>query len=215
MNKRRACALMALTMVFLGACDDEGSGLEAPPPLPPPAPTGSNAVVLQWNQILSDNVGAGTLYSFRQYAMLHIAMFDAANSVKQQYRPYRLQVPGGSTASDEAAVAQAARDVMVALFPAATASFDAALSARLASLPQAAASQGVDIGKQVAAAVLLWRTGDGSAGPDPAYTPPALPGLWQSAVPGQVAVGGRYVTTLPFALSSPTLFLPPSPPASR
>jgi hypothetical protein len=213
MKTRMGRALVALAVVFLGACNDDISGLGTPPPLPPPGPNGSNAVVLEWNRLLATNQGAGNLFSFRQYAMLHVAMFDAVNSVRQIYRPYRLLVPGGSTASDEAAAAQAAHDIMVSLYPAATASFDTALSTRLATLPQPAASQGVDIGKQVATAVLQWRTNDGSAGPDPAYLPPALPGLWQPTAPGQVALGTRFAFTLPFAMLSPTQFLPAPPPA--
>jgi hypothetical protein len=173
---------------------------------------GTSAVVLQWNQILTDAAGAGNLYTFRQYAMLHIAMFDAANSVRGLYKPYRLQAPNSGTGSEEAAAAQAAHDIMVALFPASTATFDAALTANLASQPATALPQSVDIGKVVAANIVAWRTGDGSAGPDPAYVPPALPGLWQPAVPGQVAAGGRYSTTRPFAMISPTQFLPAPPP---
>ncbi len=101
---------------------------------------------------------------------------------------------------------------MVSLYPAATASFDTALAARLAPLPQPAASQGVDIGKQVAQAVIQWRTGDGSAGPDPAYTNAPLPGLWRPTAPGQVAAGTRFATILPFGLLTPTQFLPAPPP---
>jgi hypothetical protein len=70
----------------------------------------------------------------------------------------------------------------------------------------------VDIGKQVAAAILQWRTGDGSASPDPAYAPPALPGLWRPATPGQVATGGRMLAMQPFALLTPTQYLPKPPP---
>lgn len=120
---------------------------------------------------------------------------------------------GSTGASEEAAAAQAARDVMVSLYPAATADFDAALATRLATLPQAAATQGVDVGQQVAQSVLQWRATDGSAGPDPAYTPPAIPGLWQPTAPGQVAAGTRFVNMLPFALLTPTQYLPaPFPP---
>ncbi len=90
MNIKRSGGLALLAMLILGGCNDENSDLGTPPPLPPPAPAGSNAVVLEWNRILTDNQGAGNLYSFRQYAMLHIAMFDAVNSVRQVYRPYRL-----------------------------------------------------------------------------------------------------------------------------
>ncbi len=209
MDRLKMAFLAVVAAGLLGGCDDDGPGPGTPPP---PQASSSNAVILEWNRLLTESQGAGNLFSFRQYAMLHVAMFDAVNSVTKQYRAYRLEVPVGAPASEEAAAAQAARDVMVALYPAAAASFDAALATRLATLPQPAASQGVDIGKQVAAAILQWRTGDGSANADPTYLPPALPGLWRPAAPGQVAMGGRMLTMLPFALLTPTQYLPAPPP---
>jgi hypothetical protein len=209
--------MAAMALAFLAGCDDDNDAVNgAPPPSAPSTPTvvtGTNAVILEWNQLLTQNQGAGNLYSFRQYAILHIAMFDAANSVQRIYTPYVTAINGSTGASEEAAAAKAARDVMVALYPAATADFDAALTARLATIPQGPATQGVDVGAQVAQAVLQWRTGDGSAGPDPAYTPPAIPGQWRPTAAGQVAAGTRYLNMRPFALLTPTQYLPaPFPP---
>jgi len=217
MSKSKTLVATA-TLLLIGGCNDGGDAPApaAPPPAPaPPAatPPSTNAVILEWNRILTENQGAGSLFSFRQYAMLHVAMFDAVNSATKLYRPYRLDVTIATAGTEEAAAAQAAHDVMVALFPAATASFDTALSARLATLPQPSASQGVEIGKQTAAAVLQWRANDGAAGPDPAYLPPGLPGLWRPASAGQVASGGRMLTMMPFALLSATQYLPAPPPA--
>lgn len=100
---------------------------------------------------------------------------------------------------------------MAALYPAATDTFDDTLQARIATIPQASAQTGIEVGRQAAQAVLQWRAADGSAGPDPAYLPPPLPGLWQPT-PGQVAAGTRFATMLPFALYSPTQYLPVPPP---
>jgi hypothetical protein len=211
MDRMKMAFVAVVAAGLLGGCSDEGDDVVTPPPPPPPASSASNAVVLEWNRLLTDNQGAGNLYSYRQYAMLHVAMFDAVNSVTQRYRPYRLQVTGAGQVSEEAAAAQAAHDVMVALYPAATASFDAALAARLATLPQPT-TFGVDVGRQTAAAVLAWRTGDGSASPDPAYVQPPLPGVWRPTAPGQVAAGGRMLNMLPFALLTPTQYLPAPPP---
>ncbi len=218
MNTMKMAFVAALAAVLLGGCNDDDvsagvSSSSSSSSSSAPAPsTSSNAVILEWNRLLTENQGAGNLFSFRQYAMLHVAMFDAVNSVTKQYRPYRLEVLTGTAGSEEAAAAQAGHDVMVALYPAATASFDTALTTRLAALPQTAAAQGVDIGRQVAAAIVQWRTGDGSASADPVYVPPALPGLWRPTAAGQVATGGRMLTMLPFALLSPTQYLPAPPP---
>lgn len=218
MGRFRISAVVAMAVVLLGACDDDNSpAVSGPPPAPQPstpAAVSNNAVILEWNQLLTQQQGAGNLYSFRQYAILHIAMFDAANSVQRLYTPYLTAVggPAATSASEEAAAAQAARDVMVALYPAATADFDAALAARLATIPQAKAATGVDVGRQTAQSVLQWRATDGAASPDPAYTPPALPGLWQPAAAGQVAAGTRFLDMKPFALLTRTQYLPTSYP---
>jgi hypothetical protein len=117
------------------------------------------------------------LFGPRYYAILHIAMFDAINSIENEYQRYRVQVPANPAASAEAAAAQAAHDVLVALIPTAEGTFDAALQGRLATIHSWRAAQGAAVGKKVARAILEWRTGDGSEQPNIPYLPPALPGL--------------------------------------
>src|SRR5262249_9775157 len=48
----------------------------------------------------------------RVLASLHVAMFDAVNSIEPRYRPYRLVVGAGKHASKEAAAATAAGTVL-------------------------------------------------------------------------------------------------------
>jgi hypothetical protein len=216
MSRYKFGVLVLMAAALLGGCDDDNNpaGSSPPPPAPPPpAVVSTNAVILEWNRILIQNQGAGNLYSFRQLAMLHIAMFDAVNSVKRQYRPYWQEVAANPSASDEAAAAQAARDVMASFYPAAVADFDAALAARLATLPQEAATLGVDVGRNVALSVLQRRATDGFSNPDPAYTPPVIPALWQPTAAGQVAAGTRVPNMTPFALLTATQYLPAPPPA--
>lgn len=175
---------------------------------------GDRGVVLEWNQILESQIGAAGLASFRYYAMMHIAMFDAVNSIEGGYRRYHVLVPTHPAASAEAAAAQAARDVLVALIPSAQATFDAALQSRLATIhPQARAAQGAAVGKKVAQAVLDWRANDGYAGSEPPYVPPMIPGLWQGlGNPPQVAAFVRFGSIEPFALLTATQYLPKPPP---
>jgi hypothetical protein len=170
-------------------------------------------VIVEWNEILQNNIPATAgVFSFRYYAMLHIAMFDAVNSIDCRYTPYRVRVPAHPGAWAEAAAAQAARDVLVQLIPTAASSFDAALDARLATLHPARAALGVAVGKRAAQAVLKWRLNDGFEQPNPPYTPPALPGWWQPTTPGQVAAAVNFGSIKPFALRTPTLYLPAAPP---
>jgi hypothetical protein len=175
---------------------------------------GDNGVILEWDRILTENLPASAgPFSFRYYAMMHIAMFDAVNSIERKYDHYYVQVPASAAASAEAAAAQAAHDVLVVLIPDAASTFDAALANRLAGIrPAKRSALGTEVGRKVAQAVIDWRTGDGSDSPDPLYTPPPVAGMWQPTAPSQVAVGVRYANMEPFALLTPTQYLPHRPP---
>jgi hypothetical protein len=122
-------------------------------------------------------------------------------------------VPAWRGASSEAAAAQAAHDVLVALWPAGTPGFDAALAARLAKLQPVRAQLGVHVGRQVAKAILEWRATDGWATPQ-TFTPPALPGVWQPTPPAFApAAFVQAGDAKPFGLPTPYYYLPRRPPA--
>ena len=180
------------------------------------APRPDAEVVIEWNDLLQSVVPAGGLSPPRYYAMMHVAMFDAVNSIERGYGRYRFSAWSVPGASSEAAAAQAAHDVLVAQFPAAdaVARFDAALQARLAGINPYRAKLGAGVGKAVAKQVLDWRQNDGWSNPPPAFVLPPLPGLYQPTPP---AFGPPQFTqfpdTLPFALPTPTIYLPRRPPA--
>jgi len=173
-------------------------------------------VVVQWNQIMQSLYGPGASSFQRTLAMVNIAMFDAINAIDRTYTPYRVDVNASRGASEEAAAAQAARDVLTALFPGQQSTFDNALAAQLAGIPRGLAQQGVEIGHAVAREILNWRLNDGwppVITPDPNYVLPPLPGLWQPTPPANsFATFTFYPNVLPFALVSSTQFLPPPPP---
>src|SRR5688500_12401064 len=66
-------------------------------------------VIVEWNQLLQANMPATTPNPLvpRLYAMMHIAMFDAANAIRRQYTPYHARFYAHPEASAEAAAAQA------------------------------------------------------------------------------------------------------------
>ena len=53
----------------------------------------------------------------RGLAMMHVAMFEAVNAIDRRYKPYKLDLVADNGASREAAVAAAAHDVLISLFP--------------------------------------------------------------------------------------------------
>jgi hypothetical protein len=170
-------------------------------------------VVVEWNELLESVQPVGGLSHPRQYAMLHIAMFDAVNSITRTHRPYRFQVPASHGAPPEIAAAQAAHDVAVALFPAAQSTFDAALAKRLAAVAPGQARSATKVGRAVAAAVLAWRADDGWTAPAEAFVQPPFPGLYQPTPPAFAPVGFRqFQHTRPFGLLTNTQYLPGAPP---
>ncbi len=176
-------------------------------------PSGAN-VVVEWNQLLQAHMPTTVPNPLlpRLYAMMHIAMFDAANAIEREYSPYHAHLAAHPGASAEAAAAQAAHDVLVALIPSARDTFDAALNARLAKLQPWRAAAGAAIGRRAARDILAWRANDGTAEPAPAWSAPPFPGFWQptSAAGAQLAHFGEFE---PFALLTATQYLPDPPPA--
>lgn len=170
-------------------------------------------VVTEWNSIAEGAIPASAGVTLpRPYAMMHIAMFDAVNSIDGTYTSYRVRVPAWYGASREAAAAQAAHDVLTALLPAGTATYDAALAARLAKIHPARAHLGSQVGREVAKKILEWRSTDGWATPQ-TFTPPALPGVWQPTPPAKAPAGFVQAgDAIPFALPTPYYYLPRRPP---
>jgi hypothetical protein len=177
------------------------------------AHAGDREIVIEWNALMESTVpnSAGVTLP-RGYAIMHIAMFDAVASIEGGYANYQSRVLGYPNASSDVAAAQAARDVMVALFPAATANADALLARRLHGVDATRAAQGIHVGKTVAQSILGWRANDGWATPQ-TFTPPALPGVWQPTPPAFAPAGFVQATSArPFALPTPYHFMPRRPP---
>lgn len=177
-------------------------------------------IVVRWNQELTDTIDAGVhpsrIRMERSYAMLHAAMFDAVNAIERGYTPFRFTVPASRGASSEAAAAQAAYEVLVALYPAKETNFHRILSETLAGVAPGRARQGTEIGKEIAAQLLAWRQNDGWDVPSfPLYDlSPFTAGEWRPTPPALAAAAfTQYPSVLPFATASSTQFLVPPPPS--
>jgi hypothetical protein len=173
------------------------------------------AIVFEWNQIVQDTVPAPhNVLTPRFFSMAHIAMFDAINAIEREFTPYhvRLRFAYGSP---EAAAAQAAHDVLVAINPNATATYDAALARQLGNDPSGFVQRGAAVGARVAKEVLAWRQNDGwVVSPFPPYSEPPLPGRWQPTPPLNANASFTHVlSAAPMALLTPTQYLPAPPPS--
>jgi hypothetical protein len=192
----------------------------------------STGMVVQWNAIalqasvndysaaLAPGYQIGPTRLSRAMAIVQGAVFDAVNSVDPLYTPYlNIQVPAPADASIDAAVAQAAHDTLVAMFPNQGSFFDSELHVSLQGIPnQAAAVDGAAVGMEVAKAILHARANDGAAkdavGQPVNYTFGTLPGQWRSDplhFP-QVPLTPDWGSVKPFGMQSVNQFLPPPPP---
>jgi PAP2 superfamily len=200
--------------------------------------------VTDWNEITADasiaarlstgDASLDPLHESRIFAMLHVAIHDSLNAIERRYKPYAFDGRAHRGASAEAAVAAAARDVLVPLFrkipnpPFPAGSGDAAIgiietayTSALAAIPDGRAkTAGISVGRASAASILARRdalapiAADGSDATFLDYSydvSGSQPGDFQF-IPGfPFAVGPDWGKVTPFVLRSSTQY-PPQPP---
>ena len=143
-----------------------------------------------------------------------IAVYDAVMAVEGGYEPFAVDIDAPDGASSEAAVAAAARRVLVHYLPGQAASIvEPAYESSLATIPDGQAEMdGVATGDAVAARLIELRAGDGFRAPV-TYTPPnpPIPGVWLPTAPTPPV--GTYLGLMdPFSLRSADQFRPSGPP---
>jgi membrane-associated phospholipid phosphatase len=169
-------------------------------------------------RVFGEQFGPGR--ASRAMAIVHIAMFDALNSLEPRYRAFAGVPRAPRGGSPEAAIAQAAHDTLGSLFPSQRADLAEALAQDLSAVRDIAArGRGVDAGRRAADAILALRDDDGSAHAEPRigvdFVPSSEPGRWRpdpvSRIP--IALGARWHTVRPFVMRSADQFRVPPPPA--
>ena len=173
-------------------------------------------VITDWDEKAVSIVQTGTIppppTAYRTMAMVHVAMFDAVNSIEPHYKPYKVGLPASPDTSKEAASASAAGAVLIKLAPDAAADVQSTLTSYLATLPEGEAkSKGIELGQKVAARILEARADDGASAPE-AYRPKTQPGVY---IPTPITVGSQFPNVTPFALTSPSQFRPKPPPSLK
>lgn len=147
-------------------------------------------------------------------ALMHAAVYDAVNAIGGGYSVYAVS-PSTSTrgASREAAAAAAAHAVLLHELPGQQVALDAAYDTSLAAVPEGSAkTQGVAIGREVAAAWLAQRQGDGRNASVP-YTYGTGPGTYQATPPAFAPAVTPWLAKMrPFVLTSPAQFRAYGPP---
>ena len=173
--------------------------------------------VVDWNIITGQTIPFATRPGGApglDYAMVHAAIHDAVQAYDGRFEPYAVKITGAS-GSPVAAIAKAAHDVLVARFPAQTASLDATYNAYLASHGGLSTNDpGVSVGRLAAAAIIALRANDGSW--------PAVPiifnggtglGEWRPTPPAFASMAVPWLGAVtPFTLKDSTQFRVNQPP---
>ena len=190
-----------------------------------------NTMVLKWNEALSLAIDAKRPVALesRMYAMVSLAVHDALNNVVPKYETYALDNSwnDGKEVSKktiysaaDAAVAQAAHDVLVTVFPDSQQNADDLLASCLSEIEDSEyKAMGIQIGKDAAHAMLTKRQNDVLPKFE-TYPQGTQPGEYRSyppfnaATPGwpeNAVYGPSYGNTEPFGLLSGDQFRPAPP----
>jgi hypothetical protein len=140
-----------------------------------------------------------------------LAIFEAANAADRRYASYLGLPAATTTTSGEAAIAQAAHDVLRAKYPEEAATLDQSLALDLSHIAESPAKQaGIDLGKSVAKTVLARPEFD-PARAQP-YRPQTTPGVF--TVPVLLSWPTGIETFHPFFLDDAAIarMMPPPPP---
>ena len=200
-------------------------------PLKHPFRPGNSATarLRHWNEVAINATGfdhalfreqLGPGRSSRAMAIVHIAIFEALNAIDGKYESYLGLPPADKHASMECAIAQAAHDTLCAMFPSQIAAFSQLLTVELNEIPDSnEKTKGIQVGHDAAAAILAFRSNDGSQHLEPQvgidWITSNDAGRWRqdpvSLLP--VALGAHWGEVTPFVLTSPSQFRTPPPPS--
>ena len=202
-------------------------------------PAGAD-VVLEWNEVALDTLRAdrarrGPTQAARSMAIVQIAVFDTVNAVHRNFESIIADVKAGRRTRLDAAVASAAHDTLLDLYPQQKPALDAALAETLERVPNGSGERkAVKLGRRVAKIVLAARADDGGnvidndtfVFIDPttnnaptidhvSFPAEITPGKWRPDPlnPTQNYLGVHAGELLPFAIAGGDQFRPPPPPA--
>jgi hypothetical protein len=195
-----ATAITTLAMTIPNAAHAQQNGAAGGP-----YQSGGNPVT-QWNTIATDvfkpTEGTNPMLQSRTLAILHAAIHDAVNAIDPRYQSYTPGLAAAPGASIDAAVAAAAREVLVALVPGQATLVEAAYGRALATIPESPnKTVGLAAGLVSAQATLNRRRGDGhDTAAEPPYAPSPGPGEYQFTPPFNFAAQPGWGRVRPFVI---------------
>ena len=165
----------------------------------------NETAVTRWNVIATNaftpSQGTNPMAQSRTLAILHAAIHDALNAIEPRFQAYSPGLGRANGASAEAAVAAAARDVLVTLLPEQSALVESEYARALAAIPDGPAkSAAVALGQASARVNISRRQGDGADKAAQPYVPRTGPGEYQFTPPFDFAGQPGWGQVTPFVI---------------
>ena len=174
--------------------------------------------ITELNVIAADTIFAGGRPAgappLLDFAMVHAAIHDAVQAYERRFQPYAIHIRHAS-GSPVAAVAAAARDVLVDRFPLQTATIHSKYLAFLTNHELTETDAGTAVGQGAASAIIARRANDGSYPPNPQ---PDLGGTgagqWRPTLPAFAAFSAPWLGAVePFTMDFNEQFRARRPPS--
>ncbi len=173
--------------------------------------------VLHWNSvaltIMQENATHPPKVG-RDLAIVHIAAYDALMAIKNSHDYFYFHPSLAGPSSPDAAIAAAAHQTLVGLYPAQQAVLDAELNSRLALIPDGPVkTNGLQLGQTIGSSMLGLRSDDGW---DDIYDYQGSTdvGMWRPTPPGyESGLAPNWGKMTPFCIPDSAAFMPGPPPA--
>jgi hypothetical protein len=164
--------------------------------------------VVHWNTVAVDafapSQGTNPMAQSRTFAILHAAIHDALNAIDRRYEAYTPGLPAARHASADAAVAAAAREVLVRLLPDRATLVESAYGRALMTVRDGPAkAAGIATGLAAARATINRRQDDGAdTATQPVYVPRSDPGEYRFTAPFDFAAQPGWGRVSPFVIDA-------------
>ena len=177
-------------------------------------PSSDPNAVLYWSQVAENTISVGRPPASSEVlnGLVHAAIYDAVVSVKGEYEPFAVSIRRSGPTSVDAAVAAAARGVLVARVPGQASNVEAAYASFMAGIPDGSRkTNGIRLGQAVAGAYLALRSDDGFDNVVPWVQPTPGPGVFEPIPFNSTPVDIKLKQVRPLAFDDPSRFRPDGP----
>ena len=202
----RRLTLVAIAAALIAATTVAASGRDRAQAVGPTS--GPNAVT-DWSLVAQNVISIGRAPAASEVlnGLVHAAIYDTVVAVEGEYEPFAVSIRRSGPTSVEAAVAAAARGVLVVRVPAQAPTVEGEYTTYLERIPDGARkTNGIRLGRAIAGAYIGLRSDDGYDNIVPWVQPTPGPGVFEPIPPGSTPVDVRLKQVRPLSFDSPSRF---------